>query len=420
MDILKKLRLGPVTAALCSVALSVVCAAPPAVDGSGDFASILSPPGAVVMSLGVAAEGDTLHILQGLDFADHPARSGLYYQASSDAGKTWTTSRRIDVGGVQPAHLVDRSQDVKIAVGGTRILAVWAAKGTGFGGRGPLQSVYSDDAGETWQTPGSPADTGSDGDHGFLALTPDHSGDFHLIWLDRRNGVTKGLYAARFAISSAAWQANFTIDDHTCACCPNAIATHDGRNLYALYRDQQPSDMRLARSRDQGRTWQQCSPVGEFGWDFEGCPHVGGALAIEAGPSAERLHAMVWTAKDKEVGGLYYLHSADEGITWTSPVKLGDSSAKHPAIGGSADSGYLAVWQIYLEGHTHLMALPLRSGPADLNPGEARQLTSLPGNHERPLLIQLGRTTHLFWTFSDQDGTRTFHRVLEMPFDDWR
>src|SRR6185503_6886022 len=119
-----------------------------------------------------------------------------------------------------------------------------------------------------------------------------------------------------------------------------------------LYRDRDPRDMAVAVSEDGARSWERRGVAGAFGWKVEGCPHVGGGLAVlpssgaartsggapasaarASSPTSNRgagetLHALVWTGAPGKVG-LYDVASRDGGRHWAEPRELGGSGARH-------------------------------------------------------------------------------------------
>jgi hypothetical protein len=100
-----------------------------------------------------------------------------------------------------------------------------------------------------------------------------------------------------------------------------------------------PRDMALLQSHDAGKIWQRLSTVGEFNWKFDGCPHVGGGLIQSV--SDKKLHSLVWTGVDQKAG-LYYLASEDNGISWSTPKKMGEQ-AVHGDI-AAVDNTVAAIW----------------------------------------------------------------------------
>jgi hypothetical protein len=273
----------------------------------------------------VYADGDALQLLA-------LGESGLLYRRSDDAGVTWADA-------VPPDFLAEASapfgHEVRVAARGKRVVALWATRGTGFEGSGPLVSALSADGGRTWRLGPNPADDGSTEGHGFIDVFS--SGDaFHTVWLDGRDG-SQGLRYARSA-EGTRWEANVSIDAETCECCWNTLAaTQD--DLYVLYRDKAPRDMAIAVSEDHGESFRRLGFVGEFDWLIEACPHVGGGMVA----SDETLHTVVWTGRDGAVG-IYYLRSLDGGSTWSAPFRLGDESARHADIAVSDEGRLAIVW----------------------------------------------------------------------------
>src|SRR5690606_1793873 len=133
---------------------------------------------------------------------------------------------------------------------------------------------------------------------------------FHAIWIHALEEA-RGLRHARLRFGADAWTTPTVIDPEICACCWNKLKVGKDGALFALYRDQEPSDMALATSSDGGRTWQRTGPAGNFNWEFNGCPHVGGGLTFASGDREEsHLLATVWTGHP-DTGGAYVLRSED-------------------------------------------------------------------------------------------------------------
>jgi hypothetical protein len=62
-------------------------------------------------------------------------------------------------------------------------------------------------------------------------------------------------------------------------------------------------------------------------WLFDGCPHAGPSLALDA---QDRLHVAWWTGKPGGAG-VYYARSSDAGTTFSAPVPLGVADQSRPA-----------------------------------------------------------------------------------------
>lgn len=305
-----------------------------------------------VASFDLYRDGGSIHLLAAGAPPDGEAPE-LRYIRSDDGGENWTAPTTPATHQAAPTKS-HRGNDVQIAAHGAQLVALWATDGSGFQGSGPFVSAISSDGGQSWRAGPNPAADGNDGGHGFADLIAAENGAFHLAWLDSYGIVTnergiaevassdqaggqQGLMAARSEDGGASWIMHRRVDDVTCECCWNSFA-RSGEGIHLLYRDKDPRDMALA-SLDADTGWRTKGIVGDFGWQFEGCPHVGGALA--AGDGA--LTALVWTGHAERIG-LYAL-SRDRGdADWSSPVALGDDSARHSDLALLSNGRAVAVW----------------------------------------------------------------------------
>ncbi len=260
------------------------------------------------------------------------------YLHSEDGGRHWSEPQMINKFFNQPVESKS-GNDIQIAASGTNLLVIWQVSGE-IPGMGPLLTIFSQDGGQTWQKGMNP--TGSDTDQSHPDLTADHAGRFHLVWLDDRdeNGY-QGLRYARSLDVGQHWDQTQSIDASTCSCCWNRLLVSADNTINVLYRDMQPRDMAFAQSIDNGSSWQRMSTVGEFNWQFDGCPHNGGGLTqAEIGD----LHSLVWTGAENRVG-LYHLQSADRGKTWSQPQAFGPGTTGfHSDIAALDENRVAAVW----------------------------------------------------------------------------
>lgn len=304
-------------------------------------ANVLSPIDAQALSLpnlvsfDVYVDRQTVHAA----FVATPTGSKqpyIGYMHSEDGGLHWSQPSALSQQFSQPVE-AKIGNDIQIAAAGDKLLMVWQTTGE-LQGMGPLLTVYSNDAGKTWQQGAKP--TGSDADQSHHELLADSEGRFHAVWLDDRD--ENGYQGVRYARSSdvgKSWELAQTIDDSSCSCCWNRLAFGADGKLNVLYRDMKPRDMALAQTADGGVSWQRLSTVGEFNWIFDGCPHNGGGLTVAGDGS---LHSLVWTGAESQVG-LYHMQSTDSGKSWTSPQRIGEAGAFHADIAFGAGR-LVAVW----------------------------------------------------------------------------
>jgi Neuraminidase (sialidase) len=213
-----------------------------------------------------------------------------------------------------------------------------------------------------------------------LDIASDARGTFHLVWLDSRTG-RQGLRYAQSNDAGQSWSANKSLADPTCECCWNRlVASRDGE-LAVLYRQHSPRDMALIRSHDNGVTWDLPETIGVFGWKFDGCPHVGGGLALTESNAA---HAVVWTGREGDVG-LYHLAGKQQS-------RLGDKNARASDLAASADGTLLATW----ESAGAIMAA--RSEDAGKTWLPARRLSAETSRAEMPRVVAVTDGFRVFWT----------------------
>jgi hypothetical protein len=265
----------------------------------------------------VYADGAALHRIEGDGGA-------VRYRRSDDGGRTWSAPTRVDAG--RPAPYRFGAGDARVAASGATALVVWSTKGTGPMGTGGLVVAKSTDTGKSWTTAASPSGDGVYGRR-FPALTAE-GGVFTAAWLDRKSNAK--VMAARTSDGGETWSKPALLDDDVCECCWNAALSSGGKTR-VLYRDKDPRDMAVSVTEDGGESWRS-RPVSPFDWRFNGCPHVGGALAAIGGA----LYSLVWTGKDPEMG-LYVAGGAG------APRRLGGPGARHGDLAASG-ARLAAVW----------------------------------------------------------------------------
>jgi hypothetical protein len=268
-----------------------------------------------VTSFDVTVNNNKVHALIAGKVAEKNNRAVVRYLYSEDGGEHWHPA--VDVS-TDTDPIAVRGNDVQIAASGDKLVAIWQTKGE-FPSMGAMVSRYSHDGGKTWHAGTNPA-VDNNGDQSHIDVITDKQGIFHAVWLaDPEENGYQSLRYARSLDDGEHWQASSKLDDATCSCCWNTLAVSPNGELNILYRDMKPRDMALMQSADNGVTWRRTSTVGEFNWQFEGCPHIGGGLAIT---EDNTLYSTVWTGVEAKAG-LYTLRSGDNGKTWSVPQALG-------------------------------------------------------------------------------------------------
>jgi len=359
----------------------------------------------------VYAEGSAIHAALVGKSAD-TGEVKVAYLFSADAGASWREPSLVN-------HAADgkvlsrRGNEAQVAAAGRRVVLLWR-RGGELPESGPLVAAYSVDAGLSWRRGESPAPGDATGNQSYPDLAADQAGHFHAVWLDDReeNGNTQGLRYARSTDGGGHWQGEATLDPAVCTCCWNRVAALPGGGVAVLYRGDDPHDMRLARSADDGQSWRKLGAVGAFDWRFNGCPHCGGGIAAEPGQRG-LLHGVVWSGKEG-VEGLYHLRSDDQGGHWSPPRRIGDGRSRESDIAvlpGGRVGVVFAGPAVHGEG---VQFIESTDAGKSWSPPELLSVAGAPADHPRILATPEG--FRVFWTEKRAVGGRVWAmRLFDQP-----
>ena len=136
-----------------------------------------------VISADIFNDNNRLHLLTG---KHSQGKKSLWYQYSTDGGKSWSIENKILNDDNISAKIV-RGNDAQITAQGSNVVVSWTKhdKTTRFHA-GAMLAARSTDGGETWQYSEIPPDW-KQGPHGYIDMTADNHA-MHAVWLDSRNG----------------------------------------------------------------------------------------------------------------------------------------------------------------------------------------------------------------------------------------
>jgi len=354
-----------------------------------------APTASGVHSLDVFTDGRALHLLVA-EYSSGTNPPALLYQRSADAGRTWSKPVRVDTG-AKPPRSPSRGMDAQIAAVGKNLIALWGTHGEGYMGSGPMVTALSDDGGKTWRPGPNPADDGLNTGHAYADLASDSQGALHLVWLDSRDGK-QGLRYARSTDGGRTWSKNLTLKKETCECCWNTLAV-SGNTVHVLFRDKSPRDMAMVSSFDGGLTWGKPAVAGGFGWEFQGCPHVGGGLALPLSGEGS-LHALVWTGL-AEKSGVYHLRSTNRGTTWQPPQRIGPVDARRSDI-AVRDRALVAALEIVADGESAVFAAKSVDGGVTWSAPQRLSASGVSASYPRVIAVRGG--FRVFWTEAAPQG----------------
>ena len=197
--------------------------------------------------------------------------------------------------------------------------------------------AVSKDAGKTWSTPLTPHTDGTATEHGFVDLFPVQNG-VGAVWLDGRNMAVEasdeesdsadanapeapppdGMTLRSALVSTdGALISEDLVDPLVCDCCQTDVAI-SSRGPVLVYRNRTEDEIRdiyVAVMLDG--VWQPGKPVADDGWEIDGCPVNGPAVA------ATGLHvAAAWFTMAGDVPKVRFARSRDGGATFETAIDI--------------------------------------------------------------------------------------------------
>jgi hypothetical protein len=293
--------------------------------------------------------------------------SDIYASVSRDSGATFGAPIRVN--DVEGDARASGEQPPRVVIGlGDVIHVVWPSR---QGGESVIRYAASRDGGASFSSAVTVAGDKVSGPRGWQSVTLGHDGSVHVVWLDGRNAGSRGRgrsHASHHGGQHA--KAKGTVDadprqdvfhvtwkdagvrserlvaSNVCFCCKTAVAT-SGDRVYAAWRHIYPGSIRdiaVARSTDNGRTFDAPTRLSDDGWHIAGCPDDGPSMTADAHGG---IH-VAWPTLvpgDTPRKGIFYSFRA-EGSDFTPRLRLdsGESAPAHPQIGSDDHGNSAIVW----------------------------------------------------------------------------
>ena len=297
----------------------------------------------------------------------------------------------------------------KIAIGpDQRLVVTFAARDDKYNGHAFI--TQSTDGGKTFSPP-APIARGSPSQR-FETAAIDADGHAFVAWIDKGNAVAakvagKAYAGAALAYAwdggSAAKLNDETIaEDNTCECCRIAVAFAKPGSPVVVFRNIFPGGIR-DHAVMTFATPTQPGPVERVSDDdakIDACPHHGPSLSI--GPDGS--YHVTWFALGNKLRGLYYARSTDAGVSFSTPMPLGDGTKQvsRPYVLAAGETVYLA-YKAFDGQHTTIEVLSSADrGKTWSKPSTAAKTAE---DSDHPLLIADGPQAYLSW-FTRHEGYR--------------
>jgi uncharacterized membrane protein YfcA len=374
----------------------------PARPRSGEPNLTVGPHGRVLLSW-IEKTGDNRHRLQ---------------LASRAAGDGWSTPMTIAEGADWFVNWADFPSVTALADGA--LFAHWLAKSGAGRYAYDVHVSRSRDGGKTWSGSVIPHRDGTQSEHGFVSMWPWGPRDVGIVWLDGRHSSAsrpdgQGESVPAMSLMHTTLDrdgrlgAETVLDARVCDCCQTDAVTAAGVTV-VVYRDRSEKeirDMSVVRFAD-GR-WSAPAVLAHDGWEINGCPVNGPAIAADgANVAAAWFTAAAGTPRVKVA------FSTDAGATFGPPIAVDDGRpAGRVDVVALEDGAALVTWLEQTDKGASVRARRIASSGAR---GEAIVVadSSAARSSGFPRMVRSGREITLAWTDpADPPNVRT--AVLSVP-----
>lgn len=284
----------------------------PAAPGSGEPNLAVAPDGQVLLSW-IEPAGEGSHRLR---------------YAARPRGGAWSEPRTVAEGAGWFVNWADFPALAALPDG--TLFAHWLAKSGSGTYAYDVRVTASRDGGQTWSTPVVPHRDGTQTEHGFVSMVPWSAQAMGLVWLDGRKtaGATHAGHGALQAEMSLIHSTldgegrlgpETVLDGRVCDCCQTDAARAEEATV-VVYRDRSEKEVRdMSVVRFAGGRWSEPRLLARDGWEINGCPVNGPAIA-----AAGTRIAVAWFTAADEKSRVKLAFSSDSGATFGSPIVVDD------------------------------------------------------------------------------------------------
>jgi len=216
----------------------------------------------------------------------------------------------------------------------SRFHAFWLSEA----GRGvrALRTSFSKDFLNSFEAPIS-VTTGERGTPAFFSAEVSEKGEILVAWLGQHPGGdsipgTAHLLVSRSQDGSSEFSPPVAVASNVCPCCRPAIVAGNDGDWIVAWRDADAENVRrirVASSKDAGSHWEPWPQLPGPGWQINGCPHSGPAVALHEGV----LH-VVWYTEAEGVPALLTTSRSLGGGVFSElrPIASDVRDANHPSL----------------------------------------------------------------------------------------
>jgi hypothetical protein len=283
-----------------------------------------------------------------------------------------------------------------IAADGEFLHVVWTDNRNGDAATYYKRSV---DQGKTWGTDTRLSDLGSTSANPAIAVS---GSVIHVVWNDDRDGNLE-IYYKRSTDGGLTWGADTRLTND------NDVSQHpslsvSGSNVHVVWNDDRTLNGQIfyKHSSDAGVSWDSDTQL-------EADENYSKITSVAS--EGSDVH-VVWYSTDKISGwdNLFYTHSTDYGLSWSSPEQLTDDlTCVYPSIAVSGSTVHL-VWFDGRDGGGSTEIYYKQSSDGGSSWGPDTRLTNNTGYSSYPFVAASGTNVHLVWQDNPDSKINIYYR----------
>lgn len=283
-----------------------------------------------------------------------------------------------------------------IAADGEFLHVVWTDN------RGGDVAVYykrSIDQGKTWGVDTRLSDLGSTSTNPTIVV----SGSIvHVVWNDDRDGNLE-IYYKRSTDGGLTWGADTRLSNDPGVSQHPSLSV-SGSNVHVVWYDDRNINGQIfyKHSSDAGVTWDSEKQL-ESDENFSKITSVASA--------GSDVH-VVWYSAEKISGSenLFYIHSTNNGLSWSSPVQLTNIlTCVYPSVAVSGSTVHL-VWFDGRDGGGSTEIYYKQSADGGNSWGPDTRMTNNTGYSSYPFVTASGTNVHLVWQDNTDSKINIYYR----------
>ncbi|WP_225616381.1 sialidase family protein [Methylomonas albis] len=327
-------------------------------------------------------------------------RDHVYVQSSADKGVSFSKPVAVNTESESIAAHGEYRPKIKLDALGN-IYLTWT-QNLEKRHTGHIRFSRSTDGGKSFSKPVTVNDNPDVIGHRFDALAVGNNGEIFVAWLDARDKEKAKVAKQEFAGTAVyyAWSddggksfyPNKVVAPHSCECCRLGVEI-DADNLpVVLWRhvyDGNIRDHALVKFTDW-HTPGAVQRVSEENWKIDACPHHGPALSI----ANNGVYHAVWFSGAADKQGLFYGHSKDGGLSYSSAYRFGNQGAKHPNVLAHGEH-VVVVWSEF-DGSNNLLQL-IESADGGLSWSQPAVVGKTAESADDAFLLSDGENVFLSW-----------------------